>query len=80
MDYSHQAPCPWDFPGKNPGVGCHFLPPGDLPDPGIESLALAGRFFITEPPEKHQFIITATVFESGQPDSSTVQVTKGQAG
>ena len=17
--------CPWDFPGKNPGVGCHFL-------------------------------------------------------
>ena len=32
-------------------------PPGDLPDPGIEpaspvSLALADRFFITEPPEK----------------------------
>ena len=23
--------CPWDFPGKNTGVGCHFLP-----DPGIE--------------------------------------------
>ena len=20
--------CPWDFPGKNPGVGCHFLLPG----------------------------------------------------
>jgi len=18
--------CPWDFPGKNIGVGCHFLP------------------------------------------------------
>ena len=18
--------CPWDFPGKNTGVGCHFLP------------------------------------------------------
>ena len=29
-----------------------FLPPGDLPDPGIEpkSPALAGRFFTTEPP------------------------------
>ena len=29
-----------------------FLPPGDLPDPGIKptSPALAGRFFITEPP------------------------------
>ena len=23
--------CLWDFPGKNAGVGCHFLP-----DPGIE--------------------------------------------
>ena len=34
-----------------------FPPPGDLPDPGIEppspaSPALAGRFFITEPPGK----------------------------
>ena len=22
---SHQAPPPWDSPGKNTGVGCHFL-------------------------------------------------------
>ena len=31
-----------------------FLPPGDLPDPGIEPTppALAGAFFITEPPGK----------------------------
>ena len=28
--------CPWDFPSKNPRVGCHALPPGDLPNPGIE--------------------------------------------
>ena len=21
----HQAPRPWDSPGKNIGVGCHFL-------------------------------------------------------
>ena len=28
--------CPWDFSGKNTGVGCHFLPPEDLPNPGIE--------------------------------------------
>ena len=28
--------CPWDSPGINIGVGCHFFPPGDLPDPGIE--------------------------------------------
>ena len=42
--------CPWNFPGKNTGVGCHFLLQGDLSDPGIEptslaSPALAGRFF-----------------------------------
>ena len=22
---AHQAPLPWDFPGKNTGVGSHFL-------------------------------------------------------
>ena len=22
---AHQAPRPWDSPGKNSGVGCHFL-------------------------------------------------------
>ena len=22
--------CPWDFPGENTGVGCHFLPQGIL--------------------------------------------------
>ena len=21
----NRLPCPWDFPGKNTGVGCHFL-------------------------------------------------------
>ena len=25
--------CPWDFPGKNTGVGCHAMP---SPDPGIK--------------------------------------------
>ena len=32
---AHQAP-PWDFPGKNTGVGWHFLLQGNLPNPGIE--------------------------------------------
>ena len=41
---------PWHFPGKNTGVGCHFLH-YFLPDPGIEptypvSPALAGGFFL----------------------------------
>ena len=26
-----------DSPGKNTGVGCHALPPGDLPNPGSKS-------------------------------------------
>ena len=36
-----------------------FPTPGDLPDPGIElvSLALAGRFFTTEPPAKTSYAV-----------------------
>ena len=26
---------PWDFPGKNPGVGCHFLLQGIFPIQGL---------------------------------------------
>ena len=28
VDCSLPGPCPWNFPGKNTGVGCHFLPQG----------------------------------------------------
>ena len=28
--------CPWNFPGKNTGVGRHFLLQGVLPRPGTE--------------------------------------------
>ena len=46
--------CPWDFPGKNSGMGCHFLSPGDLPDPRIEprSLAFQADSLPSEPPGK----------------------------
>ena len=42
--------CPWDSPGKNAEVGCHFLLQGIFPTQGIEpaslmSPALAGGFF-----------------------------------
>ena len=42
-----------DSPGKNTGVGCHVLSPGELPDPGIEptSPALA-ELFTAAPPGK----------------------------
>ena len=33
--------CPWDSPGKNTGVDCHFHnSPGDRPNPGIEPSSL----------------------------------------
>ena len=41
--------CPKDFPGKNTGVGCHFLIQGTFltqrSNPHLSSPALAGRFF-----------------------------------
>ena len=44
--------CPWDSPGKNTGVGCHYLPQGIFPTRGsnlclLTSSALAGGFFTT---------------------------------
>ena len=43
--------CPWNFLGKNTGVGCHFLLQGILQiqewNPGLTSPALPGRFFTT---------------------------------
>ena len=45
------------FPKQEYWSGLPFPFPGDLPDPGIKpgSLALAGRFFTTEPPGKSLF-------------------------
>ena len=43
--------CPWDFPGKNTGVSCHFLFQGIFPiqglNPHLLSPALEGWFFST---------------------------------
>ena len=46
--------CPWDSPGKSPGVGCHFLFSGALPDPGIEpgSPAFQADALTSKPPGK----------------------------
>ena len=37
--------CSWGFPGKNTGVCCHFIPPGDLPNPGIELMSPVSLHF-----------------------------------
>ena len=58
---AHQTPLSMEF-SRHTGVGCHFPPPGDLPDPGIEPLSfappvLADRFFTTVLPEKPHFLL-----------------------
>ena len=59
-----QAPLSWDFPGKNPGLGCHFLLQGNLPSPGVKpaSPALLMDSVPTKP--------------SGKPIHSGVSLTK----
>ena len=49
---AHQAPLFMGFSRQTYWSGLPFLPPGDLPDPGIEptSPALEGGFFTPEPP------------------------------
>ena len=49
--------CPWDFPGRNTGVGCYFLLQGIFPAPGVELAspappALVGGFFAIVPHAK----------------------------
>ena len=59
---AYQAPLSMGFSRHEYRSGLPFPPPEDLPDPGIETVSftspvLAGRFFITEPPEKPQILL-----------------------
>ena len=42
--------CPWNFPGKNTVVGCHFLLHWIFPTWGSNLRLLAGTFLTTAPP------------------------------
>ena len=60
MNYiAHQASLSMGFPKEEYWSGLAFLSPGDLPNPGVESAspALAGGFFIPEPPAKPRVLI-----------------------
>ena len=37
------------FPGKNTGVGCHFLLQGNLPNPGIKPASLEAPALEADP-------------------------------
>ena len=46
---AHQAPlCPWDFRGKNIGVGCHFLLQGIFPNPRSNQILLFLLHWLTD--------------------------------
>ena len=49
-----RLPCPWDSPGKNTGVGCHFLLQGIFPTQGSNPGLLHSRqtLLTSEPPGK----------------------------
>ena len=51
MNYNPAGSSVHGIPGKNTGVGCHFLLQGIFSAQG-----LAGRFFTTEPPGKPEFV------------------------
>ena len=56
---THQAHLSMGFPRQEYLSGLPFSSPGDLPDPEIKptSLALASRFFTTEPPGKPKNVL-----------------------
>ena len=52
---ARQAPLSMGFSQQEYWNRLPFLPPGDIPDPGIEPTScIAGRFFTAEPPGKSQ--------------------------
>ena len=54
--WSPRLLCPWDSPGKNIEVGCHFLLQGIFltqgSNPGLPGLELQAYSLLSEPPEK----------------------------
>ena len=61
--------CPWDFPGKNAGVGYHFLLQGIFSTQGskphlLQVSCIAGRFFTTEPLGKPPYIRMLPLYSS----------------
>ena len=57
---AHQVPLSMGFSQQEYWSRVSFPPPGDLPNLGtkptsLESSSLAGGFFTTEPPGKHNF-------------------------
>ena len=61
-----RLPCPWAFPGKHTGVGCHLFLQGVFPTQGSNPFCLAGRFFTSEPPGEHDMGIGKWHYSNSQ--------------
>ena len=79
MDCAHQSPLSMGFSRQEYWSWFPFPSPWALPNPGIKpassvSLALAGRFFITEPPGKpldnHKYLLIGWPFSIFIPTQS----------
>ena len=71
--------CPWDFPGKNSGVGCHFLLQGIFPTQDVSWISCIGRWIlyhgaIWEAPQgMHQGYRMAEILETGNAQPFTLE-------
>ena len=62
--------CPWDYPGKNTGVGCHALLRGILPTQGLKPyVSCIGRHLPLAAPGKPflsaYYVATTVLFITG---------------
>ena len=65
---AHQAPLSMEFSRQEYWSGLPFPSPGELPDPGIESVslefpALAGRFFTTASPGSYHQMLSSALWQ-----------------
>ena len=56
------ALCPWDFPGRNTGVGCHFPVQGIFPTQGSNPGLPQVDSLPTEPPGKPKNTGVGSIF------------------
>ena len=75
MDHSLPLCGPWDFPGKNIGVGCHFLPQGIFPTQGLNPGLLHCREWLMLPKsqkERHDRRLSFKWLRKAEPHSRTL--------
>ena len=56
--------CPWDFPGKNTGVGCHFLLQGIFPTQGSNPCLLHWEVDSLPPSHQRAFSVILMILQT----------------